>query len=221
MTDHSDDPRENGSHRPPEDEASVPLEGGHTDSAPSSPPMQPTDVVAESVPSSWPTVLGILAIVFGGFGVLSGAWAVVSPFAAGRLARMSPSMQAQLTQQLDAWSGWTTAFSFMFLMAGGLLLFGGISLVQRRHRAASALFIWSILKIVLILANLGVQLAVQSQVLGRVATQLQTVAGGRTIMVSSLAFGLACNLVFQLAGSIFLLVWFRRCVNKKEVAIWK
>lgn len=237
MTDPYDDTGENGSARPPSGESSIPLESGHSDAAPSSsppialppaqpsvpsaPPMQPTDVVAESVPTSWPTVLGILAIVFGGFGVLGGAWGVVAPFVAGRITEMSPSMPAQLTQQLDAWSGWTTAFSIMSLMAGGLLLFGGISLVRRRHRAAPALFVWSIIKIVLILANVGLQLAVQSQVMGQALSQLPTLPGGGTIMMTSVIIGVGCGLIFQLAWPVFLLIWFRRRVIKEEVAIWK
>ncbi|MCH7995773.1 MAG: hypothetical protein IIB57_15200 [Planctomycetes bacterium] len=228
MTDHSDDPRENGSPQSPEDDSSMPVESGHTDSAPSAPqsepsapPMQPTDVVPGSVPTSWPTVLGILAIVFGGFGILGGVWGVVYPFVAGRLADMIPQMQAQLALQLEAWSGWSTVISIISFLAAGFLIFGGVSMVKRRRRATSILFIWSILKIVLIFAGVGVQLAVQSQVMDQVTAQLPTVPGGKAIMVGSVAVGLACGLIFQLAGPIFLLVWFRRGAIKEEVATWR
>ena len=237
MTDHSDDPRENGSPQSPDDDSSMPVESGPTDSAPSAPPppglpsapqsepsappMQPTDVVPGSVPTSWPTVLGILAIVFGGFGILGGVWGFVYPLVAGRFAEMFPPVQAQLMQQLDEWSGWTTAMSIISLMVASLLLFGGMSLVKRRHRAAPILFIWSILKTVLVFGGVGLQLSMQTQIMDQATAQLQTVPGGKAIMVGSVAIGLACGLIFQLAGPVFLLVWFRRRAIKEEVATWR
>ena len=237
MTDHSDDPGENRGRRPPEDESSMPLENPHTDSAPSAPPplalpasprslpsappTQPTDVVTGSVPTSWPTVVGILAIVFGGFGVLGGIWGVVYPIVADRFAEMIPPMQEELLQQLDEWSGWTTAIATISFLLAGLLLFGGISLVKKRHRAAPILFIWSILKTVLVFAGIWLQLSIQTQVMDQAMAQLQTVPGGRAIMGVSIVVGLAGGLIFALAGPIFLLVWFRRGVIKEEVATWK
>ena len=237
MTDQSDETRENGSPRAQEDKSAMPIESLHTDAAPSAPPpaalpaastsepstppTRPTEMVPGSVPTSWPTVVGILAIVFGGFGILGGVWGVVSPFVVDRFAEMIPSMQEQLMQQLDAWSGWTRAMSITSFLFAGLLLFGGISLVKKRHRAAPILFIWSILKTVLIFAGVGLQLSIQTQTMDQLTTQLSSVPGGRAIMVGSVAIGLACGLIFQLAGPVFLLVWFRRRVIKEEVATWR
>ena len=95
MTDQSDDMRENGSPWSQRYESSKPSENrpanqlpstppptaspAASPSEPSTPPMQPTDVVTGSMTTAWPTVLGILAIVFGGFGVLGGVWGVVAP----------------------------------------------------------------------------------------------------------------------------------------------
>ena len=126
-----------------------------------------------------------------------------------------------MVQQLDEWSGWRTAMSLILALAAGLLLLGGMSLVRRGHRAASILFIWSILKILLLFANVSLQLALQSQVMDQAATELQPVPGGRAILFGSMAVGLSCGLIFALAGPIFLLVWFRRRVIKEEVATWK
>lgn len=237
MTDHSDDPRENGSPPPKEDESSMPIESPHRDAAPSAPPpvalpaaspsaastppMQPTGMVTGSVPTSWPTVVGILAIVFGGFGVLISAWGAVYPFVVERFAETFPPTQAQMIQQFDGWSGWSQAIAILSFLLAGLLIFGGISVVKRRHRAVSVLFIWSMLKIVLIFASVGVQLSLQGQVLDQAVAQLQPVPGGRAIMVSSMRGTIACSAIFQLAGPVFLLVWFRRRVIKEEVATWK
>lgn len=183
--------------------------------------MQPTDVVTESMTSAWPTVLGILAIIFGGFGVLGGVWGIVYPFFAGGVAEMFPPMQAQMMQQIDEWSGWSMALALISFLFAGLLLYGGISLVRRRQRAASILFIWSILKIVLILVSVGFQLSLQTQVMDQATAQLPPVPGGRAIMVGSVAVGVACGAIFWLAGPVFLLVWFRRRVIKEEVATWR
>ena len=140
------------------------------------------------------------------------------PFVAVRFAEMFPPLQAQVTEQLDAWSGWSTAISISLFLAAGLLLFGGILLIKRRHRAASILFIWSILKIVLLFANLGLQLGIQPQAMDQAAAQLQTLPGGRAAMFGGVAIGLACSAIFLLAGPVFVLVWFRRSVIKEEVA---
>ncbi|MCH9035365.1 MAG: hypothetical protein IID42_12830, partial [Planctomycetes bacterium] len=92
---------------------------------------------------------------------------------------------------------------------------------KRRHRAASILFIWSILKTVLVFGGVGLQLSMQTQIMDQATAQLQTVPGGKAIMVGSVAIGLACGLIFQLAGPVFLLVWFRRRAIKEEVATWR
>ena len=115
----------------------------------------------------------------------------------------------------------STAIATISFLLAGLLLFGGISLVKKRHRAAPILFIWSILKTVLVFASIGLQLSMQTQVMDQAAAQLQTVPGGRAIMGVSIVVGLAGGLIFALAGPIFLLVWFRRGVIKEEVATWK
>lgn len=236
MTDRSDDIEENGSPRHQEDESSVQRETFSTDAAPSipqpmavpaaplslpsTPPMQPGEVVPGSVASAWPTVLGILAIVFGGFGVLGGAWGVVLPFVADRLADIAPQMQPHVTLQREAWTGWRMVISISSILAASLLLFGGISLVRRRHRAASLLFIWSVVKVVLILAGVGLQFAIQPQAIDQAAAQLPNLPGGRGLLYGGVAVGIACGLIFQLAGPVFLLVWFRRGVIKEEVATW-
>lgn len=236
MTDQFDETRENGSPWSQGCESSKPSENRPADQVPiaqppqalstasshvaSTPPMQPGEVAPGAMTSAWPTVVGILAIILGGFGVLGGVWGVVYPIVVGSLADAMPQMQAQMELQLGEWSGRLQAVSFVMSLVAGLLLYGGILLAKRRSRAASILFSWSIIKIVLSFAYLGLQVTMQAQVVDQTAAQLQTVPGGRTMMVGAVAFGLVFSGIFMLTGPVFLLIWFRRGVIKQEVATW-
>lgn len=237
MTDHSDDPREVGSPRPQEDESSKPIESPDTDAAASAPPpmarpvsplspphvppMLPTEVAKDSVPSAWPTVVGILAIVFGCFGFLACSWVLVYPFVTDQLEDMAQQIPMQVTIEPFTATVWTTAISITWFMCSGLLLFGGISLVRRRRRAAATLLVWAILEIVLILASAGVESAAQTPVVDQATTQQPTVPREITITVGCGALGPYGGIIFDLAVPVFVLVWFRRSAIKKEVAAWR
>lgn len=234
MTDHSDDPKEVGSPPPKEDESSKSIENADTVAVPSArppvarpasalsvPPMVPTEMVNDSVPSSWPTVVGILAIGFGCFDLLACACVLVYPFVTDRLEEMARHVPVQVTIEPFTWTGWDTAIAITSFTCVGLLLFGGISLVRRRRRAATTLLVWSILKIVLVLAGAGVQFAVQTPVVNQPATQQPSVPSGMTIAVGCGALGPVGGAIFDLAGPVFVLVWFRRSVIKNEVVKWR
>lgn len=52
---------------------------------PAAPPTSPGNVTALKPASVWPMVVGVIAVVLGGFGILGGIWGIVAPLIMGRL----------------------------------------------------------------------------------------------------------------------------------------
>ena len=64
------------------------------------PPMAPTGYVAARPPSTWPNAIGIVSIVLGSLGCLSGLWVAISPWFMGLIMDMIPDDNA--TAALDS-----------------------------------------------------------------------------------------------------------------------
>lgn len=184
------------------------------------PPMQPSAVVGEAVPSAWPTVLGVLAIILGSLWILGGVWAIVAPIVLR--GAFGDFMDQQITWYSigGAWRLGLLSVAVLSLATAVLLLIGGIKLARRKPGAATLLAVWSIAMIVLTCANTGMQYALQDEYLKQIAAQTQGVPGGRTVIKTSMTIGLSCGALIGFSGPVFVLWWFRRRVIREEVATW-
>src|SRR5688500_15852593 len=102
------------------------------------PPMMPGAVAAPR--SSWPTVLGVIAIVFGALGALQGVVGLLAPLLVGpfRSFVASNSPQGAAGDPFAGWDQYQTELiisALLTVVAGTLLVFGSILLVMRKPLA--------------------------------------------------------------------------------------
>ena len=176
--------------------------------------------------SSWPTVVGIVGIVFGALGVLGGLIGAVSSLLTDSIMRSvapgiaagQPDVQAML-DVATRWKGLTLALAVVGLAVAAILLVGGIQLVRRRQNSIKNLRIWAAAKMLLVVANaiLGVLIQQATFKVMQQTLRASVPAGfGSMIAVFSVVFGL----VWGWALPVFLLIWFARQKIKDEVTSW-
>ncbi len=186
-------------------------EPSHPPTTPATPPLQPGPTFGRS---TWPTVLGTIAIIFGAGGILSGAWALVAPTVMEALVSSGPgSPPESLREMLDvmsAWRVWTTLLALLGVGAAGLLLAAGVLLIKRRRKAISALRIWGVLKISLAVAGSAFGLVLQDTL--REVTEAPSMAFAEVMTVFGLLYGCALP--------VFCLIWIARERVKTEIRRW-
>lgn len=102
----------------------------------------PESSYLETKPRQWPTVIGILAIVWGGFNLISSVWSLVAIL----VGRTAPGMT---TGPVDI------ALSALGMLLAGVLVAGGIQLLRRRPSGVQLVQTWIPLALVLSLVGVG------------------------------------------------------------------
>jgi len=192
-------------------------------SQPPTPPREPGALSMESGPSSWPTVLGVIAIVLGGLGCLGGCWGALSPLFIRGVLKMVP--QAQMPgpglDQFKEWGPWITISSLIGVPLAVLLLASGIGLVQRRRWAVGVGRCWAILKMIWVVITSVASVVIQQgqfEALGQ-QNPMPGLSGGLFVVIGVFAAVLA--LVWGWALPVFFLIWFALKKTKREVAVWR
>lgn len=90
----------------------------------------------------WPTVIGILAILWGGLGCVSGVWSLIAD-----LAGLAPT--PGLTGPLER------AVGVLGLLIAGLLVVGGIQLLRRKPAGVQLIRAWVPLSLIVGLIGVG------------------------------------------------------------------
>ncbi|MFG0259716.1 MAG: hypothetical protein ACF8LK_05110, partial [Phycisphaerales bacterium JB041] len=110
---------------------------------PPAPPTTQGDFVPVKPPESWPTVIGIISIIFGSLGVLSNVCGGVFLFLSGPLVSMVPEQQAsEMEMQMSAslpYPFMQGGVMFLELVISVLMLVGGIMLLRRKSSARGLL----------------------------------------------------------------------------------
>lgn len=184
------------------------------------PPVPPTEVVYEQPQSTWPTVIGIICIVFGGFGILGGLWGAVVPFLMSTVASMMPDPAGTMDASFAAVTRYraiTIPVSVISAVVAALLLVGGIQLLRRRFAARRVLLIWAIIKIFLVVAAVMVNIPMQ-----RAQLEAQQAQGMPAMPMMNLIGPItaACGVVFGWALPIFILIWLMRRPIRDEIEAW-
>lgn len=197
------------------------------DSAPQatamSPPIEPGAMGTSQLPSAWPKVVGIIAIVLASFDVLGGICGLLIPFIMEPLqASMSPAQRAQMATSMDQPASALIGMVF-YVGLGGVLLFIGIGLV--RHRQWSVRFgrYWSIVKILVVIGTSLMGLAANPQNMQNMQNMQQAsgTSGISAGWYQAFGFcGLSFGFLWGCALPVFLLIWFGRRKIKQEVAAW-
>lgn len=185
----------------------------------------PTEIGYATEPpkqSSWPMVIGIIAIVLGAGGVLTSCWGTVAPLLTDALAQAMPAGPSRA--QLDAMKEWAVvlaAISAGALVLAAWLLTGGIGLVKRTAWARRAILVWAVAKALFVAGQSVASYFIQHDTFDAMTqsdpTMSQMPAGFSTaVATASLVFGL----VWGWALPVFMLIWFARGKIRAEVATW-
>ena len=204
---------------------------GHThDQRTMTPPTLPTPAPQPRLrgPSQWPTVIGVLAIIFGALEVLGGCVGIVSPWVMSAMVEVLPEGQSMGMAAMVEWGRWMVASSLAGLGIGVLLLLGGVSLMQRRPRGRTLCLTWALLRMPAVVLGLVVGYLMQRDQL--VAMQemfasdpsvpaAMSAMFGR-FMQAGVLVGSVIGLLWGWALPVFMLIWFSRGKIKTEVASW-
>jgi hypothetical protein len=189
------------------------------------PPTEPGEVTPVRPPEAWPTVIGVLAIVFGSLGLLSG---VCTGFGTAFMAmggslvpEEAGDMQALMAVNVPyPWAQGAHALLEFALSATHLV--GGILLVTRRPAAARVLvgFAWADLVSNTLGAVLGyfVMRAGAAAMAEHPDLEAASAMGGMAEAMG--AAWLVLDWLFTAVWPVFLIVWFARPRIRETVATW-
>ncbi len=196
---------------------------------PPTPMTPPTD--AGAIPlrkSTWPMVIGIIAIILGSLATPGGCMSLGSSAMFGLFASAMPEEQAEM---MDA----TKAFMPLMMIAAGLttpiaivLLIGGIGLTKRSPWSPKTCRIWAGLKMLIVVYGSIIGYLVQQaqmEAMQRMLEEDPNTAGAMpgflgTFMAIIGPLILVFAIVWGWALPIFMLIWFSRRKIKAEIAQW-
>ncbi len=194
-------------------------------SPPSVPPTQAGPLPTATPQSTWPTAIGVIAIVFGAGGILAAVfgilWMVVI---LPKLLESGPQEQAAMLEVSREHFGLLVTQNLVGLVLAAILLTGGIGLAKRCIWGVKTCRVWAMLKIVLVLFGVGLGYVIQQKVFEAMSPQA---SGGTNpafnagysvgFKLGSVCFGL----VWGIALPVFMLIWFSRARIKAEINGWK
>lgn len=190
---------------------------------PQAPSTMPGPLMISPRPSTWPVVIGIIAIVLGGLAAVQGCFgAVVAPFT------------ANLSQSIPTAPGQPNPFAFMrshtvdaiaigvaTAIMGCWLLVSGIALTQRKAWSRLSILLWSPVKIVFVVVAAIVQTSMQQDQLQQMTAASQPAPPMmKPAMNAFLVVIMAMVALWGWAGPVFCLIWFNRRKVKDETAAW-
>jgi hypothetical protein len=191
---------------------------------PPTPAMPPTARAPASYApsrSTWPTVLGVIAIVFGALGLLKGIWGLLSPLFLDAMADMMPSESAASFEVMEEWASYFAAMYTATILVGGVLLAAGIGLVKRLQWGVTAVWLWVFVRIVVAVGEAVLGSQAQHEQFTAMAQQDPSLQGMGSGFASGMtAFTFVFTLLWGCALPVFMLIWFSRKKIKAEVTGW-
>lgn len=185
-------------------------------SYPNTPPTEAVEIrrVEPREPaSSWPTYLGLAALVFGFGGVLTGALGILSPWItewAGSRVGNDPAVQQQLELSRKLmW--WILTSSSLFTVLALMLVIAGAGICARRQWGVRLMKAWAAGKIgwVVIATTIGFLILDQAGV----SASMPGMSPLFKIIANVASIG------WQLALPVFSLVWLRTAAAKQDISM--
>lgn len=200
---------------------------------PAAPPTVPGMLSVPDRPAAWPSVVGVLCMVFGGLGVLGGVWGAASNIMM-LLGTMPVQPMGGGPTNIDLLPTFRTMAP---LVIGGealkvvlsvALILVGVAIHKRKPIARPAAVWWSIAKIVLSIAvaavTAWVQYEIMSEVIDAMSQDPNVPAQMKGVMSGVMAGAIGMAVLFGIAWGgalpIFLLIWFTRARVRAEVQRW-
>lgn len=180
--------------------------------APHAPPVRPSGPISDATPR-WPTVIGVLLIVFGGVGLLMRGFSLVASFA-----MQSVPMFADALPPPHLWA-WTIVLGIVGLPVSLLHLLAGVQTVRRRPSAYALAMGFVAYAVLVLIPGTILQYQTTQWQFQQAAQQGQPMPPAMTSGVFVLATMLL-GVAFSLAWPTFVAVWYNIGSHRALVRGW-
>ena len=188
---------------------------------PNIPPMEPGPIAIPPRSSSWPMVIGVIAIVIGVLGQIGGIWGMVAVFFMDSMMSMVPASQrAEIVDSMKGTELLSVVCGILGIVLAVLLLVSGIGLTKRRPWSPKMCKVWAVLKMLLVVFTTVSGVMVQRSSFEAMSQQ-SNAPGFQQGMFIGMLIGTCFGLLWGWALPVFMLIWFSRSKIKEEVADWE
>lgn len=186
---------------------------------PVAPPTVQGEVVKMRIEPVWPTVIGIISIIFGVGGVLVSIYGALMFLIFDSVMGMGAQPE-EMTHAVEKYVVWSSVSSALGIPIAALLLTGGILLLKKRPIAPTLLVWWSILRIFNGLMQAAIAALMQSaqfEAIGSSGAGAPMAGMGQIIAIVTLILSAG----WASALPVFMLIWFSREKVRAVVASWR
>ncbi|MEE8155129.1 MAG: hypothetical protein V3T53_09285 [Phycisphaerales bacterium] len=121
---------------------------------PTHPPTEQSEMLADDLPTKWPTVIGVISLFYALGGLLCQIGVAMGPYLTELGARLGGlDLDMEIPASLMAVQIGLATLTFC---VGILMFIGAVNLLRRRRSGPSLLRVWSVIRLVLIVVGLGV-----------------------------------------------------------------
>ena len=190
------------------------------------PPSDPAEVPPP--PSTWPTAIGVIAIVLGGVGALGGCVGAFLPLFMGMMQSIAPKGQVTGLEGMMDWVVWIVAVSIAAMPIAVLLLVAGIGITKRRAWGPKVALVWAGLKMIFVIVHSVASYLIQIpqfEAMQEAMANDPNMPAGMGAFLGSLMqafgiFGVLIGVLWGWALPVFLFIWFARKKIRTETAGW-
>jgi len=184
------------------------------------PPTEPGEIDDFKEPPRWPSVVGVIGIVWGALGLVCGglgsAWMMIGPrfmqSGAGQMQGGMPPVMTTFQPGQFALTIVGTVWSLYLIVCGAVC-------ASRKPIARPMTLLWAVVAIALTAVSMKMQLDLQAEIAQWVkdnpTADFSKTQQGPGAAIGRMA-GLAFGLIFGLAWPVFCLVWFGVVKTKPE-----
>jgi len=192
------------------------------------PPIVPAAIIVPPRKAVWPTVIGVIAIVFASLSILQALAGLLLPLMMSFMDKMFsnlPPGQPNPLAGMREYMGWFAAMSISSGLAAVLLLTCGIGLTKRRPWVVPAIRVWAVLKIVIEAGSSVVTAMMQTHQMQTMMTTSASSARGTMpppeFFIGFAIVGAVVGFVIYSLFAVFMLIWFRVRSVREETAKWQ
>jgi hypothetical protein len=178
------------------------------------PPTQAGPLYRPQPGAGWPTVIGVIGIVFGAGALLM----TVAGVAFSLMMRNAPNAPP-MPQFSGRWLPWTIIMILITCGLAVLLLIAGIGIAKRLAWGPRIARVWAVFKILLVIASTIVGFQTQQAAIAAMKqnTGPAPMLNFRVLMEIGICFGL----LWGWALPVFMLIWFARRSIKEQTSKWR
>jgi len=182
-----------------------------SDASPASP-----DTIEQPIQRmSWPTIIGLVAVVYGVFGLLDGTRGLTSQLVVIDPAESLPAGTGMMEEiQSPAMNVWFSGGTIISLGLAVLLIGGGIQVTRRRSNGAPCIKIWAMINVVL--TFLGVVIVTVNH---RDQFEAMIAFLGMKAVVR-IGYFMFLSILVGSGVPAFMLVWFSRARVRRDTVGW-